>query len=59
MKMFMAVATLSFGVFLGSPAGAQAPAPQAPPPPPLWDAQIGASFVGTSGMKPARPCSGG
>jgi putative salt-induced outer membrane protein YdiY len=24
-------------------------APTAPPPPPLWDAQVGASFVGTSG----------
>jgi putative salt-induced outer membrane protein len=30
------------------PARAQAPA-DGPPPPPLWDAQIGASFVGTSG----------
>jgi len=29
------------------PAAAQPPAP--PPPPPLWDAQVGAAFVGTSG----------
>jgi putative salt-induced outer membrane protein YdiY len=29
------------------PAAAQPPAP--PPPPPLWDAQVGGSFVGTSG----------
>jgi len=30
-------------------ANAQTPAPSAPPPPPLWDVQIGASFVGTTG----------
>jgi putative salt-induced outer membrane protein len=29
------------------PAAAQPPAP--PPPPPLWDVQVGAAFVGTSG----------
>lgn len=30
-----------------APTSAQAPAP--PPPPPLWDAQVGAAFVGTTG----------
>ena len=41
--------TLILLVFLSAalPAAAQAPAP--PPPPPRWDAQVGASFVGTSG----------
>jgi putative salt-induced outer membrane protein len=34
-------------VFMARTAAAQAPA--TPPPPPLWDIQIGASFVGTSG----------
>jgi putative salt-induced outer membrane protein YdiY len=31
------------------PVLAQPPAPQEPPPPPLWDLQLGAAFVGTSG----------
>src|SRR5258708_38062417 len=34
---------------LSSAASAFAQAPAPPSPPPLWDAQIGASFVGTSG----------
>jgi hypothetical protein len=34
-----------FVLLMKGPAGAQA----APEPPPLWDAQVGASFVGTSG----------
>jgi putative salt-induced outer membrane protein YdiY len=35
-------------VAAGSPAGAQTPPPK-PEPPRLWDVQVGASFVGTSG----------
>ncbi len=41
---------LSFAIILcGRPAWAQAPAAPAKEPPPLWDVQLGASFVGTSG----------
>lgn len=43
------VSTLLFPLFLAGSARAQSPAETAPPPPPLWDAQVGASFVGTSG----------
>ncbi len=42
-----AVYVLLLTVALATRAFAQAPAPKEPPP--LWDAQIGASFVGTSG----------
>src|SRR5579871_2882325 len=38
-----------FTLFSASAAFAQAPAAPPKEPPPLWDAQIGASFVGTSG----------
>jgi putative salt-induced outer membrane protein YdiY len=41
--------TLALSMLLAAqPAPAQTPA-SAPPPPPLWDVQVGASFVGTSG----------
>src|SRR5258708_26785129 len=36
-------------IVLGARAALAQTAPAAPPPPPLWDAQVGASFVGTSG----------
>ena len=41
--------TLGVLVLRPSSAFAQTAAPAAPPPPPLWDVQLGASFVGTSG----------
>jgi putative salt-induced outer membrane protein len=47
MKSIRPVLTIALCVSCALPAAAQAPA--APPPPPLWDVQVGASFVGTSG----------
>lgn len=46
MKSLRRASLLLLSIAAASPAAAQAPAP---PPPPLWDAQVGGSFVGTSG----------
>ena len=43
------VFTLVFVLFLPARGFAQAPAAAAKEPPPLWDVQVGASFVGTAG----------
>jgi putative salt-induced outer membrane protein YdiY len=43
------VSTLLFCLAAAIPIHAQAPAAAPPPPPPLWDTQVGAAFVGTSG----------
>jgi putative salt-induced outer membrane protein len=45
MKSLRRASLLLLSIAAASPAAAQAPAP----PPPLWDAQVGGSFVGTSG----------
>jgi putative salt-induced outer membrane protein len=43
------VSILLFCLAAAIPVSAQPPAPAPPPPPPLWDTQVGAAFVGTSG----------
>ncbi len=43
------ISLLILGLCLATALPAAAQTPAAPPPPPLWDAQVGASFVGTSG----------
>lgn len=48
MRLPRHLAALLLGLAVTRSAQAQVP-PAAPPPPPRWDAQIGASFVGTSG----------
>lgn len=47
MKSIRLASLLLLCLAAAATAAAQAPAP--PPPPPLWDAQVGAAFVGTSG----------
>ena len=47
MSLPRTLATLFICLTVSRSAPAQTPA--APPPPPLWDAQVGASFVGTNG----------
>ena len=49
MRLTTALATTVVLLASALPLLAQPPAPTPDPPPPLWDAQIGASFVGTSG----------
>ena len=42
------ISFFAFALCIAFPAAAQSPA-DPPPPPPLWDVQVGAAFVGTSG----------
>ena len=54
MKPTLTVLALSWSIaFAAHSASAQTPPADPPPPPPLWDAQVGAAFVGTSGNSDA------
>jgi len=51
MTLSRTISLLTLCLLVAVPAGAQPPAPPPaePPPPPLWDVQVGGSFVGTTG----------